>query len=251
MQMTERQTRIIEIVNQAKRIEVNALADLLGVSSVTVRKDLDVLEDKGFLLREHGFAVRGSEDDINNRLTVRYETKLRMAKEAAKMVESGETVMIESGSSCALLAAELAKSDKEVTIVTNSAYIAEFARESGDARVILLGGEYQKDSRVMVGPLVRLCAREFHVDKLFLGTDGFDPTYGFTGSDLMRTEAVREMAKSARNIYLLTDSRKFEQKGVVMQLRFEDVAGVVTDDELPDFAKVIMEEHKIQVTIAS
>ena len=165
--MNERHTRIVNIVNKSKKIEVNALAEMLGVSPVTIRKDLGSLEEKGLLSREHGYAVMLNTDDINNRLAVCYETKVKIAKAAANMVSSGETVMIESGSSCALLAGELSNSDKDVTIITNSAFIAGYVRENGDSRVILLGGEYQKESQVMVGPLVRICAREFHVCLLY------------------------------------------------------------------------------------
>lgn len=246
----ERHTRIIDIVNKTEKIEVNALARQLNVSSVTIRKDLDILESKGLLIREHGFAVKCNEDDINNRLAVRYEVKVKIAQAAAAMVGSGETIMIESGSSCALLAGELAKSDKEVTIITNSAFIAGYVMESGNLKVILLGGEYQKESQVMVGPLVRTCAREFHVNKLFLGTDGFDPDFGFTGSDMMRTEAVKVLAESARNIYVLTDSGKFDQLGVVSQLKFDSVAGVVTDDGIPASAREILKQYHIEVMIA-
>lgn len=247
----ERHTKIIDIVNKAGRIEVNALAGQLGVSSVTVRKDLDILDGKGLLSREHGYAVKCNEDDMNNRLAIRYEIKVKIAQAAAAMVSSGETIMIESGSSCALLAGELARSDKEVTIITNSAFIAGYVRENGNSKVILLGGEYQQESQVMVGPLVRTCAREFHVNKLFLGTDGFDPDFGFTGSDMMRTEAVKVLAESARSIYVLTDSSKFEQLGVVSQLRFDSVTGVVTDEGIQEKAREILEQNNIEVIIAT
>ncbi|MCI6276442.1 MAG: DeoR/GlpR family DNA-binding transcription regulator [Clostridium sp.] len=247
--MNERHTRIVNIVNKSKKIEVNALAEMLGVSPVTIRKDLGYLEEKGLLSREHGYAVMLNTDDINNRLAVCYETKVKIAKAAANMVSSGETVMIESGSSCALLAGELSNSDKDVTIITNSAFIAGYVRENGNSRVILLGGEYQKESQVMVGPLVRICAREFHVDKLFVGTDGFNPDYGFSGSDMMRTEAMKCLAESARKVILLTDSSKFEKQGVVMQLRFDELQGIVTDSEIPDSAKKILEDKNIEITI--
>jgi DeoR/GlpR family transcriptional regulator of sugar metabolism len=248
--MTERHTKIIDIVNKAKKIEVNALAAQLGVSAVTVRKDLGALEGKGLISREHGYAVKRNEDDISNRLVISYEVKVKIARAAAQMVSSGETVMIESGSSCALLAAELAKSDKDITIITNSAFIAAYVRGSGNSKVILLGGEYQKESQVTVGPLVRTCAKEFHVDKLFLGTDGFDPDFGFTGSDMMRTEAVKALAKSARNIWFLTDSSKFSQLGVVTLLRFDAVSGVVTDKDIPNSAMEILANYDIKVVIA-
>lgn len=247
--MNERHTRIVNIVNKSKKIEVNALAEMLGVSPVTIRKDLGSLEEKGLLSREHGYAVMLNTDDINNRLAVCYETKVKIAKAAANMVSSGETVMIESGSSCALLAGELSNSDKDVTIITNSAFIAGYVRGNGNSRVILLGGEYQKESQVMVGPLVRICAREFHVDKLFVGTDGFNPDYGFSGSDMMRTEAMKCLAESARKVILLTDSSKFEKQGVVMQLRFDELQGIVTDSEIPDSAKKLLEDKNIEITV--
>ncbi|MFI3250406.1 MAG: DeoR/GlpR family DNA-binding transcription regulator [Eubacteriales bacterium] len=247
--MTDRHKKIIEIVNENKKIEVNILAELLEVSSVTIRKDLDFLASKGLLSREHGFAVHCNDDDIGNRLAVKYEIKQKLAKAAASLVANGETVMIESGSSCALLATELSKEDREITIITNSAFIALQVRDNGNARTILLGGEYQKESQVMVGPLVRICAKEFYVDKLFIGTDGFEPKVGFMGSDMMRTEAMKGLAESARKVYLLTDSTKFSTMGVVMQIKFEDIAGVVTDSEIPDHAMKILKEHHVEVIV--
>ena len=138
--MTGRHTKILEIVNRAGRIDVNSLAEQVGVSAVTIRKDLDTLAAEKLLSREHGFAISGSTEDINNRLAVQYATKIRIAKEAASMVSPGETVMIESGSTCALLANELAAFGRDVCIITNSAFIAGYIRDKGDVRVILLGG---------------------------------------------------------------------------------------------------------------
>ena len=217
--MTERHTKILDIVSEEKKVEVNRLSEMLGVSQVTIRKDLDVLEERGLLSREHGYAVMKNVDDINNRMAVRYDTKLKIAKEAAKSVVNGETIMIESGSSCALLAEQLAADKKDVTIITNSAFIATYIREVSVGRVILLGGEYQKESQVMVGPLVRQCAGEFFVDKLFVGTDGFLPEIGFTGGDMMRTEAMKSMAQSAKKVIVVTDSSKFSRQGVVVQFK--------------------------------
>lgn len=247
--MVERHTKIIELINQYKKVEVNKLSELLNVSSVTIRKDLDTLEEKGLLAREHGYALMKDPVDINNRLAIRYETKVKLAEAAAKMVSDGETIMIESGSSCALLAEVLSQSRKDITIITNSAFIAGYVRGSGDAKVILLGGEYQKESQMMIGPLVRICAREFHVDKLFVGTDGFDSAYGFSGSDLMRKEAMKCLADSASKTIVVTDSSKFARKGVVVRLRYEEVHGVITDSGISDSVKALFEKQHVRVTI--
>lgn len=111
--MKKRENTILEILSEVGRIEVTVLAERLGVSQVTVRKDLDALEQKGILRREHGYAVFGGSDDINNRLALRYEEKRRIAKKAASLVSAGETVMIENGSCCALLAEEIARTKPE------------------------------------------------------------------------------------------------------------------------------------------
>lgn len=248
--MTDRQTRILQIVNEQNKVEVTSLSELLNVSQVTIRKDLDVLEERGLLIREHGYAAIRNSDDITNRLAVRYDIKLKIARAAAGIVANGETVMIESGSSCALLAEQLATEKKDVTIITNSAFIAGHIRESAIGKVILLGGDYQRESQVMVGPMVRKCAREFFVDKLFMGTDGFIPQAGFTCGDMMRAEAMKIMAESARHTIILTDSSKFAQQGVVLQSRFENINMVFTDDGIPESAKDIMERYKIDVEIA-
>ena len=143
--MTERQSKIIKLVNSNHKMEVSKLAVLLGVSQVTIRKDLDHLEDEGLLTREHGFALIRNANDINTRMTLNYDKKLAIATKAAEMVSNGETVMLESGSTCTLLAEQLARLKRDVTIITNSAYIAIRIRELPIRKVILLGGEYQKD----------------------------------------------------------------------------------------------------------
>ncbi len=103
--MTDRQTKILEIVNQKKKVEVANLSQMLEVSQVTIRKDLDALEELNFLTREHGYATMKNMSDISNRMAFCYETKRRkrVAEKASEIISDGETIMVESGSSCALL----------------------------------------------------------------------------------------------------------------------------------------------------
>ena len=108
----ERLDEIVKLVSEFERIDVNTLSDRLKVSKVTIRKDLDKLETKGLLRREHGYAVLNSGDDLNVRLSFHYDTKRRIAQEAAKIVQDNETIMIESGSTCALLAEEICRTKK-------------------------------------------------------------------------------------------------------------------------------------------
>ena len=247
--MNKRHAELLELVNVSGRIEVTSLSEKLNVSQVTIRKDLVLLEEKGLLKREHGFAVMISSDDINNRLAFNYDVKHKIAVLAANIVENGETVMIESGSCCALLAQELATNKRDVTIITNSAFIASYIRECPYAKVVLLGGDYQTESQVVVGPVTRKCIESFYVDKLFLGTDGFTQKMGFTGKNLMRTETVRAMAENANKVIVLTESTKFSKQGVVSQFKTKEVAVLVTDSKIPEEITNLLVQNNIDVKI--
>ena len=102
--MKNRGNKILELLTKDNKIEVSHLAEELGVSQVTMRKDLDTLESKGVIKREHGFALLCSTDDINGRIAYHYEEKRKIAQKAAGLVSNGDTIMIENGSCCALLA---------------------------------------------------------------------------------------------------------------------------------------------------
>ena len=106
-------------------------------------------------------------------------------------------------------------------------------RNKRGVRVILLGGEFQPEAQVIVGPLVKKCAENFYVDKFFVGTDGFNERGAMSG-DLMRAEAVRNMAQSARQAIILTESKKFSQVGVVPLLTYEELDTIYTDENISD-----------------
>ena len=242
-----RHTKILELLTEKNKVDVTELSQNLGVSQVTIRKDLDMLEKKGLIVREHGFATLNGQDDMNNRLAYHYDIKQQLAKSACQMIEDGETIMIESGSCCALLAQEIASTKKDVTIITNSSFIADYIRQYSQVKLILLGGEYQKEAQVVVGPMTRRCVEAFFVDKFFIGTDGFSRNTGFTGNDYMRSETVRDMARQAAHVIIVTESSKFQQVGLVNLLPTQDVYCVVTDEMIPQESEEYLQNQKIIV----
>ncbi|MDR2486172.1 MAG: DeoR/GlpR family DNA-binding transcription regulator [Treponema sp.] len=242
--MTNRHTRILEALTKNRRIEVTVLADMLEVSQVTVRKDLDRLEEQGLIRRKHGFASIESTDDVGMRLAYHYNIKRRIAAAAAESVAEGETVMIESGSCCALLAEELANTKRDITIITNSAFIANHIRYAPYGKTVLLGGDYQKESQVTVGPITRKCAEMFFADKFFIGADGFTGKFGFTGKDHLRAQTVQELTGLARQVLVLTESEKFKHQGAVGLVRADQVRVLYTDDNIPpDIETSLLEKN--------
>ncbi len=230
--MSKRENAILELLGAHGRLEVAALAQQLGVSPVTMRKDLDALERRGVIRREHGYAIFGGNDDINNRLAYHYEEKRRIAREAARLVAVGETVMIENGSCCALLAEEIARTKPGAIIITNSAFIASYIRHIEVVHVVLLGGDFQNDAQVLVGPILRVCAQQFFVDKLFVGVDGYSERLGFMTNNHLRVQAVRDMAEQADKVIVLTESSKFARSSTVPLAVSKGVHAVITDSSL-------------------
>lgn len=230
--MLPRHARILELLTERERLEVQALSEQLHVSQVTIRKDLTQLADRGLIRREHGGAVLASRDDLSGRLAYHHLNKARIAALAAAQVADGETILIESGSCCALLAEQLALTRRDIRILTNSAFIAGFVRRHPGVSVTLLGGAYQPSAQVMVGPLVGRCLEGVHVQKLFIGVDGYMPPVGFQGSDSLRADAVRAMAAHADGVMVLTESEKLTKPGTVPLLALQDVTALFTDDRL-------------------
>ena len=244
--MKERQNRILDALTKHEKLEVKELAEMMEVSQVTIRKDLDALTQQGLIIRNHGYATLNNSDDMNNRLAYHYEMKQRIAKKVCEDIHDGETIMIESGSCCALVALEIAQSKKNITIITNSAFIADYIRNE-DIKVILLGGEYQASSQVLVGPITINNAKNFFVDKYFIGADGFSEKSGFTGKNYLRAETVREMAKQAAHVIVVTESEKFGHIGTVNLLDTNNVAKVYTDTHIPQEDEIYLNEMNVEV----
>ena len=176
-----------------------------------------------------------------------YALKRELAEFAASLVNNGETVFIENGSSNALLARTLAD-QKDVTIITVSSYIAHLLKETR-CEVILLGGIYQKKSESMVGPLTRQYVQQVHFSKAFIGIDGWQPETGFTGRDMMRSDVVNAVLEKECEAIVLTDSSKF---GAVHPYTMGPAARfsrVITDDRLSEAHRNKLEESGLIVNI--
>lgn len=230
--MKERQLKILEILNEKERISVKELAQELDISTVSIRKYLEQLESQGLLKRMHGYATKVSNDDISFRMASFYAEKQQIAKKAVELISPRETILVESGSTCALFALEAVR-QKNATIITNSVFIANYLNQEAGANIIVLGGDYDVAAGVNTGPITRLCVQEFYVDKLFIGVDGYTEEAGFTNVNLTRCATVKDIAKQSANVIVLTTSDKFGKIGVSKLFSAEEVQIVVTDADIP------------------
>lgn len=240
----------MDVISETEKISVADLADLTGVSQVTIRKDLNKLEKDGLIVRSHGFALKVESEDINNRMDRDYRHKKAIAKKAAEMVSDYETIMVESGSACAFFCQELARTKKDICVITNSAFIADYIRKMPSIRVTLLGGDYQSDSQALVGPMVKANAELFHVDKFFAGTDGYTDAAGFMARDLLRSQAICDMARQADQVIILSDASKFGNTAVVRELPERKPDLVITDERISDEYCQSLNRHGINLLTA-
>lgn len=247
MIMNSRQQTILQMVIDKGRMSVADLARLTGVSEVTIRQDLNHLEKQSYLRRTHGFAVPLDSEDVETRMMTNFSLKRELATFAASLVNPGETVFIENGSSNALLARALSE-QPGVTIITVSSYIAHLLKET-PGEVILLGGIYQKKSESMVGPLTRQYIQQVHFSKAFIGIDGWQHETGFTGRDMMRADVVNAVLEKGAEAIILSDSSKFGAVHPYPLGPIQKFNRLITDDGLSAEMQLQLEHQGLSVDI--
>jgi DeoR/GlpR family transcriptional regulator of sugar metabolism len=247
--LNDRQVNILKLLEENNQTSVNELSTRLGVSSATIRQDLSFLESEGLIKRVHGGAVLEDAEDLSNRLGVNYDKKLRIARKAAGLVNDGETILIESGSTNALLARELVKK-KNITIITTNIYIARQLRKSKQADIIILGGLYQTGSESLVGKITRASLDQINFDKAFIGIDGYTTEAGFTLRDLFRAEISSYIIKKASDAIIISDSTKFGKKELTNVCYLSDINRIATDNELNDIYQSEFRQAGIDLIMA-
>lgn len=236
MLIEERRQYILALAQKQGRVLVEELAQSLGVSSITIRKDLDQLQSRGTLQRTHGGAILPTSGTMADPPLQEKEgrsstEKKRIAEAAFRMVREGQCILLDSGTTTMALAKEL-KSLSSLTVVTNAVNIA--AELSGtDFEVLLTGGSLRKNSFSLVGPLAEDVLHEIHADILFLGVDGFDIEAGLTTPNLMESRVNRAMVKSSSKVVAVCDSTKFGRKSLCKIVDAAAVHHVITDSKLP------------------
>jgi DeoR family transcriptional regulator of aga operon len=212
------------------------LRDLLQVSEVTVRSDLDQLSRKGLILRTHGGAVKSDllvqDVPIFEKTKKQKSEKERIAIAAAALINDGEIITIDSGSTTWELAKHL-KSKSNLTIITNSLPIARELSTISNIVVIVTGGSVRRESLSIVGPHTEALLREHFADKLFIGVDGFDVHSGLTTPNLDEAHVNRLMVDMAREVIVITDSSKFGRRSMCLIVPTKRVHKVITDAGIP------------------
>jgi DeoR/GlpR family transcriptional regulator of sugar metabolism len=231
-----REQAILTELNAAGRVVVNELAQMFGVSTVTIRKDLDALERRALLRRVRGGAVSvgsGDEGAFEMRLRHSRDAKRGIAAAVAPLVRHGDVIAVDSSTTGYYLAHELLDR-RDLVVITNGLRVAMLLMEQSSATVLMLGGVLRRASGSMVGPIGDVLAGRGRVDKGFFGATGISVTHGLLDLSSEEASTKQFMAQACGQVYGLIDSSKIGGFGLHSFCAADGVEAIFTDDGIED-----------------
>lgn len=237
MMAEERRTQILQTVRSAGRVRVNELASRFSTSAVTIRNDLNELHQRGLVMRSHGGAVLPDtilhESPVHERLKAHSDEKRRIGAMAATMINDGETIILDSGTTTLEIARQI-KKKQGLQIITNGVNIAAELLDARDAEVFIVGGTVRGESASISGRFTEEMFDQFSADKLFLSGAGCDLDFGVSGANLEETMVNRAMLRISREIILVADASKFSKRSMTRIAPFSEIDTVISDISLDE-----------------
>jgi DeoR/GlpR family transcriptional regulator of sugar metabolism len=236
----ERRNRILDRLRGAARVSTRELSDLFGVSEVTIRQDLRVLEEDRWLSRIHGGAQAGPRLQQELPMVVRehqnIDVKRNIARRAAEWVAEGDRIALD-GSTTAFQLTHFLKERKDLTVVTNNFHVAHAFASSKGVETIVLGGTLRSDTWSIVGSIAEEMISLLRVDKGFFGAAGVSVERGLTDADLREAQIKRTMAESSLQVIAMVDSSKFGKESFATSVPWELIQVMISDTLPSAFAE--------------
>lgn len=248
----DRRNQIVDMITQQRTVKNTELMERFDISIETVRRDLEYLEQQGYLRRVYGGAVinasLSSEPEYTSRAKVRSKEKLAIAAEAAKLVQPQDSVYLGVGTTVQAVA-QYIKNLANVTVFTNALRTAVELSEGGNCNVILPGGQLRAKELTLSGFPAEENFANFNVDKAFIGIGGITET-GVTDFHIGEARLHRQLIQNARQAIVLADSGKLGLRGVVNICPIEEIDIVITDSGAPKHIVKALEQAGVRVIIA-
>jgi DeoR/GlpR family transcriptional regulator of sugar metabolism len=251
----QRQTLILEHLGRAGGVRVSDLVQILGVSDMTVRRDLDVLRQRGLLDKVHGGATLrrdGSTDEpgFQAKSVRELAEKDAIGRAAGELVEPGSAIGVTAGTTTYSLARHLALIP-DITVVTNSVPVANVFFDAGLGQTVLLTGGLRTVSDALVGPVAVGALSELHLDLVFMGVHGMDHVAGLTTPNLLEADTNRAMVAAARRLVVVADHTKWGTIGLSRIARLEDASVLVTDAGISPEAQDLLADRVGELVVAT
>lgn len=244
----QRRNAIMQSLQSLGEVSVDELSQTLGVSEVTIRKDLATLELSGLLLRKFGGAVLVQTD--GSELATESPSKAAIAKLAASLIRDHDRIIIDSGSTTAALIPEL-KQKRGLVIMTNCIYTANQILEQDNSHQLLMtGGTWDQQSHSFQGKMAENTVQEYNFDFAFVGASGIDITQGTTTFNEL-TQLTQTIASVSRQVVVMADASKVSRKMPNQELRWSQISTLITDTSLSSSDQQIIESQGVAVLTAS
>lgn len=248
----ERKMKIIEYVQEYSRASVQELSQYFQVSEATIRRDLKDLEKAKLLKRTHGGVVSNQlvnfEPTILEKQDKFRSQKEAIAKKAVELIEDGDTILLDSGTTTFHMAKELGQFNK-LTIVTNSLSIAQELVDFQGVDVLIIGGDLRHKTLALVGPIAEKVLSMVRVDKAFIATNGLDLKEGLTTPNLTEAATKKKMVEVAKQVNLLVDHSKVGKVTFAKFARLDEIDQCITDSNVPEGVVKEMEKQGIKVYV--
>ena len=243
---SQRRAAILAMVEESGAVRVSDLVEQLGVSDMTVRRDIERLDSEGLLERVHGGALAlvpraADEPGFSAKSSLMTGEKHAIALAAARLVEPGATIGLSAGTTTYEFARAI-RNVPRLTVVTNSVPVAQLLHDSGGGHVVVLTGGGRTPSDALVGPVAVSALQGLHVDRLFLGAHGIDRKAGLTTPNLVEAETNRALVLASRSVCVLADHTKVGIVGLSTFMALREVDTLITDAGVPARARAVLEE---------
>ena len=247
----ERHRKIVDHINLNGRVKVEELSSRFSVTGMTIRRDLLALEKRGLLYRVHGGALKRQEKSIwqmstlQDRLGQHEEEKERIAACVAQLIQDGESIMIDGGSTTTK-AAQYLRAKKDLLIVTNALTIGEILVETNN-KVILTGGELLKETNALMGNAAEAAIANYRTDRAIIGVSGLIPSEGCFSAIPMEAEVKNLMMRNSRQSIIVTDSSKIGVRAFYFLCDFNNIDILITDKNIKKDDLSTLENTGIEV----
>jgi DeoR/GlpR family transcriptional regulator of sugar metabolism len=249
----DRAEKIMDILARKGYQSVGELAAELQVSDMTVRRYLDLLERRELIKRTHGGAFAGQEMievDYRIRETVHRDVKEGIAQKAFSLIQPGESVFIDAGTTTALLAYAITDT-KRLTVVTHSLVVARALENRSNVQCLLLGGTVHGPTHSVLGALAEEAISQFRFNRAFLGASAIDLKEGLSQSTFEEIPVKRKAASQAQQVIVLADSSKFDRHVTFLFMGLDEVDTIISDPGLSDADAQALRERDIELIIAA
>lgn len=252
MQSSDRRMSIYAILQQNKKVVVNELAEKFGVTKMTIRRDLSFFEKQGIVKTTYGGAYLTSGASVEPSFQLKsgqmVDDKHLIGQKAAELVDDGDTIVIDCGTT--LLAFAQFLFDKKIMVITNSVPVINLLKGRKNIKLMVAPGEYEDDTQGMISFSTADFFSNLHADKVFLSTQGINDQGELTVPKITDAHVKQALARAGRQKILLADKSKFGQTFLAGHARLADFDILISQAGLPDDTLAQLNAHNVQLLLA-